>query len=165
MTRRQRQDLFRILISLGALIGLAFVEPAPWVLGLYGVAYGIIGYDVLLKALKNLKHNQWLDEHFLMSVATLGAFAIGEYPEALAVMVFYQVGELFQSVAVRQSRQSIAALMDLRPDRAKVYRDGQWIDVDPEDVAVDELIRVIPGERIPLDGVVTEGHSVVDTSA
>lgn len=165
MTRRQRQDLLRILISLGVLIGLVFVKPAPWVLGLYGVAYGIIGYDVLLKAIKNLKHNQWLDEHFLMSLATLGAFAIGEYPEALAVMVFYQVGELFQSVAVRQSRQSIAALMDLRPDQATVYRDGQWIDVDPEDVAVEELIRVIPGERIALDGVVTEGRSVLDTSA
>lgn len=165
MTRRQRQDLLRILISLGVLIGLVFVKPTPWVLGLYGVAYGIIGYDVLLKAIKNLKHNQWLDEHFLMSLATLGAFAIGEYPEALAVMVFYQVGELFQSVAVRQSRQSIAALMDLRPDRATVYRDGQWIDVDPEDVAVEELIRVIPGERIALDGVVTEGRSVLDTSA
>ena len=165
MTHRQRQDFIRILISLGALIGLAFVEPTPWVLALYGVAYGIIGYDVLLKAIQNLKHNQWLDEHFLMSVATLGAFAIGEYPEALAVMVFYQVGELFQSVAVRQSRQSIAALMDLRPDRATVYRDGQWIDVDPEVVTVDELIRVIPGERIALDGVVTEGHGVLDTSA
>jgi Zn2+/Cd2+-exporting ATPase len=165
MTRSQRRDLIRILISLGALIGLSFVPEESWTLGLYGIAYAIIGYDVLFKALKHLRYQHWLDEHFLMSVATIGAFAIGEAAEAVAVMVFYQVGELFQRLAVGQSRKSIASLMELRPERATVLREGVWIDVDPEAVDVDEHIRIIPGERIPLDGVVEEGHSVIDSSA
>jgi Zn2+/Cd2+-exporting ATPase len=165
MTRSQRRDLIRILISLGALIGLSFVPEESWTLGLYGIAYAIIGYDVLFKALKHLRYQHWLDEHFLMSVATIGAFAIGEAAEAVAVMVFYQVGELFQRLAVGQSRKSIASLMDLRPERATVLREGVWIDVDPEAVDVDEHMRIIPGERIPLDGVVEEGHSVIDSSA
>lgn len=165
MTHSQRRDLIRILISLSALIGLSFLPEKSWTGGLYGIAYAIIGYDVLFKALKHLRHQHWLDEHFLMSVATIGAFAIGEAAEAVAVMVFYQVGELFQRLAVGQSRKSIASLMDLRPERATVLRDGVWIDVDPETVDVDEFIRIIPGERIPLDGVVEEGHSVIDSSA
>lgn len=165
MTRSQRNDLIRILISLLGLIILAFLKEQPWTIGLYLIPYLIIGNDVLLKAIKNLRHNAWLDEHFLMSVATLGAFAIGEYPEAVAVMVFYQVGELFQRIAVGKSRKSIAALMKLRPDRATVLRNDAWVDVDPEDVAVNEQIRVLPGERVPLDGTILEGTSVLDASA
>ena len=165
MTRSQRFDLVRILFSLAGLIGLSLFDVQGWFVGLYLIPYLVIGHDVLHRAIKNLRVNAWLDEHFLMSIATLGAFAIGEYPEAVAVMIFYQVGELFQRIAVGKSRKSIAALMDLRPDRATVWRDHAWIEVDPESVAVDERILVVPGERVPLDGVVVEGYGVVDASA
>lgn len=165
MTRSQRRDLFRVLFSLAGLIGLSLFNVNGWLVGLYGIPYLVIGHDVLRKAVKNLRAQAWLDEHFLMSIATLGAFAIGEYPEAVAVMIFYQVGELFQRIAVGESRKSIASLMDLRPDRATVWRDNAWIEVDPESVVVDERILVVPGERVPLDGVLIEGSGVVDASA
>ncbi len=165
MTRSQRRDLYRILFSLAGLIGLSLFNVNGWLIGLYLIPYLVIGHDVLRKAVRNLRAQAWLDEHFLMSIATLGAFAIGEYPEAVAVMIFYQVGELFQRIAVGKSRKSIASLMDLRPDRATVWRDNAWIEVDPESVVVDERILVVPGERVPLDGVLIEGSGVVDASA
>ncbi len=165
MTRSQRRDLVRILFSLTGLIGLSlFPVQGLWV-GLYLIPYLVIGHDVLRKAIKNLRAQAWLDEHFLMSIATLGALIIGEYPEAVAVMIFYQVGELFQRIAVGKSRQSIAALMDLRPDRATVWREASWVDVDPETVAVNDRILVVPGDRVPLDGHLVEGNAVLDTSA
>ncbi len=129
------------------------------------IPYLVIGWDVLWKAARNIAYGQVFDENFLMCVATIGALAIGEFPEAVAVMLFYQVGELFQSVAVSRSRQSISALMDIRPDYANVERDGQLVQVDPEEVAVGDMIVVKAGERVPLDGVVLEGSSALDTAA
>lgn len=139
---------------------LIYIEPV-----VFTVIYIIIGWDVVLKALKNLRGGQMLDEHFLMTVATIGAFCLGEYAEGVAVMLFYQVGELFQSYAVSRSRKSIAQLMDIRPDYANVLRDGELITVDPEEVKIGESIVIKPGERIPLDGVVTQGYSAIDTSS
>lgn len=132
---------------------------------LYLLAYLIIGWDILWKAVRNIGHGQVFDENFLMCVATIGALVLGEYSEAVGVMLFYQVGELFQSYAVGRSRKSIAQLMDIRPDVANVERDGQILEVDPEEVAVDETIVVRPGEKVPLDGVVIEGSSSLNTAA
>ncbi len=129
------------------------------------VPYLVIGWDVLWKALRNIKSGQVFDENFLMSVATIGAMIVGEYAEGVAVMLFYQVGELFQSVAVHRSRRSIAQLMDIRPDSANVERDGELCEVDPEEVAVGETIVIRPGERVPLDGKVLEGSSALNTAA
>ncbi|MDK2965784.1 heavy metal translocating P-type ATPase [Lacrimispora sp.] len=128
-------------------------------------SYLIIGGEIVLKALKNICKGQVFDENFLMSIATIGAFCLGEYAEGVAVMLFYQVGELFQSYAVSRSRRSIADLMDIRPDYANVMRNGQLVQVDPEEVAVGDTVIVKPGERIPLDGVITDGRSALDTSA
>ena len=132
---------------------------------LYLIPYGIIGWDVLWRAIRNIKNGQVFDENFLMSVATVGAFGCGEYPEAVAVMLFYQVGELFQSVAVDRSRKSISALMDIRPDYANMERNGELVQVDPEEVSVGDVIVVKAGERVPLDGTVLEGTSALDTAA
>ena len=129
------------------------------------VAYVILGWDVIWQAVKNITRGQVFDEHFLMSVSTIGAFAIGEYPEAVAVMLFYQVGEFFQSLAVKRSRKSISDLMDIRPDSATVKRNGVLQVVSPESVAVGEIIVVKPGEKIPLDGIVVDGESMLDTKA
>ena len=129
------------------------------------VAYVILGWDVVWQAVKNITRGQVFDEHFLMSVSTIGAFAIGEYPEAVAVMLFYQVGEFFQSLAVKRSRKSISDLMDIRPDSATVKRNGVLQVVSPESVAVGEIIVVKPGEKIPLDGIVVDGESMLDTKA
>ena len=129
------------------------------------VAYVILGWDVVWQAVKNITRGQVFDEHFLMSVSTIGAFAIGEYPEAVAVMLFYQVGEFFQSLAVKRSRKSISDLMDIRPDSATVKRNGVLRVVSPESVAVGEIIVVKPGEKIPLDGIVVDGESMLDTKA
>ena len=129
------------------------------------VAYVILGWDVVWQAVKNITRGQVFDEHFLMSVSTIGAFAIGEYPEAVAVMLFYQVGEFFQSLAVKRSRKSISDLMDIRPDSATVNRNGVLQVVSPESVAVGEIIVVKPGEKIPLDGIVVDGESMLDTKA
>ena len=129
------------------------------------VAYVILGWDVVWQAVKNITRGQIFDEHFLMSLSTIGAFAIGEYPEAVAVMLFYQVGEFFQSLAVKRSRKSISDLMDIRPDSATVRRNGELVVVAPETVSIGELIVVKPGEKIPLDGIVTEGESMLDTRA
>lgn len=132
---------------------------------LFLIPYALVGWDVLWKALRNIKNGQVFDENFLMSVATVGAMAMGEYAEGVAVMLFYQVGELFQSVAVHRSRRSIAQLMDIRPDSANVERDGALCEVDPEEVAVGEIIVIKPGERVPLDGKVLEGSSALNTAA
>ena len=132
---------------------------------LFLAAYLLAGADILWRAVRTIASGQVFDENFLMSVATIGAFVLGEYPEGTAVMLFYQIGELFQSLAVSKSRRSIAALMDIRPDSANLLRDGQVVSVDPEEVAVGQQIVIRPGERVPLDGVVEEGISTLDTSA
>ena len=172
MTKKQKKTRKRILTALVLFLALELVENlAPDVLpGLVWpvlclIPYGIIGWDVLWRAIRNIKNGQVFDENFLMAVATVGAFGCGEYPEAVAVMLFYQVGELFQSVAVDRSRKSIAALMDIRPDYANIERDGELVQVDPEEVAVGDTIIVKAGERVPLDGTVLEGTSSLDTAA
>lgn len=170
MTRRQKKTLLRILIS-AALLVLAVVlrevVSLPWwgALFLFLPAYGLIGWDVLWRAVRNIAHGQVFDENFLMAIATVGAFATGEYPEAVFVMLFYQVGELFQNYAVGKSRRSIGELMDIRPDRANVERDGQLLEVEPSQVEIGETIVIKAGERVPLDGVVLEGTSTLDTAA
>lgn len=166
MSKKNKRVLVRIII---AAIGLAGTMLSPlegyWRLIPLLPVYLLAGGDVLLGALGNIRRGQVFDENFLMSIATIGAFCVGEYPEGVMVMLFYQVGELFQSYAVVRSRRSIAALMDIRPDYANVERDGELFRVDPEEVAVGDTIVVKAGERIPLDGVVTEGRAMADTSA
>ena len=161
----------RIAASAVLLVAAALIPyEGPWRFVLFLPAYFVIGWDVLWKAARNIAHGQVFDENFLMALATVGAFCTGffgegEYPEAVFVMLFYQVGELFQGYAVGKSRKSIASLMDIRPDYANVERDGQLTQVDPEEVAVGDTITVKAGERVPLDGVVLEGQSMVNTSA
>ena len=172
MTKKQKKTRRRILTALVLFLALELAEHlAPDVLPglawpvLYLIPYGIIGWDVLWRAIRNIKNGQVFDENFLMSVATVGAFGCGEYPEAVAVMLFYQVGELFQSVAVDRSRKSISALMDIRPDYANIEQNGELVQVDPEEVSVGDVIVVKAGERVPLDGTVLEGTSSLDTAA
>ena len=172
MTKKQKKTRTRILTALVLFLALELAEHlAPDVLPglawpvLYLIPYGIIGWDVLWRAIRNIKNGQVFDENFLMSVATVGAFGCGEYPEAVAVMLFYQVGELFQSVAVDRSRKSISALMDIRPDYANIEQNGELVQVDPEEVSVGDVIVVKAGERVPLDGTVLEGASSLDTAA
>ena len=170
LSKRQKKSLWRILgaagllILLGALM-LCKILPETWYvrLPLFLIPYFLVGFDVLRKAILGVAHGQLLDESFLMSLATVGALALGEYGEAVFVMLFYQVGELFQSIAVGKSRQSIAALMDIRPDMARVVRDGAEYEIDPDEVTVGEIIVIRPGEKIPLDGVVLEGRSELNT--
>ncbi len=171
MTKKQKKMLFRILLS-AAVLGVVSLIPATgWVkFALFMIPYLIIGYDILWDAARGLFNGRLFDENFLMAVATVGAIVLavtrtGDYLEAIAVMLFYQVGELFQSYAVGKSRRSIAALMDIRPDYANVEEDGRLEAVDPEEVAVGTVIVVQPGEKIPLDGVVLQGNSSLDTSA
>ena len=166
MTNKQKRNLIRILLS-AALFAAAWALPSQGYLRivLFLVPYAVIGYDVLWSAARNILHGQIFDENFLMSIATIGAFAIKEYPEAVAVMLFYQVGELFQSIAVGKSRRSITTLMDIRPDSATVIRGGTETVVSPEEVSIGETIIVRPGEKIPLDGVILEGATTVNTSA
>lgn len=166
MTSKQIKMLIRILIS-GILLIITMFVPLNEIIKLcfYLVAYGVVGWNVLWKAFRNILHGQIFDENFLMAIATIGAFAVREYPEAVAVMLFYQIGEWFQSYAVGRSRRSIASLMDIRPDYANIQRDGQLCQVDPNEVNIGDIITVKSGERIPLDGVVIEGVSVVNTAA
>ena len=167
MNKKQKRLLFRILAS-GVLLLAACLIPvnSDWLrLLLFALPYLLAGYDVLKTAVLNILHGQVFDENFLMSLATIGAFATGEYAEAVAVMVFYQIGELFQSLAVGRSRRSIAALMDIRPDSANLERNGELLPVSPEEVAVGDVIVIRPGERVPLDGVVLEGSSSLNTAA
>lgn len=166
MSKRQKRMLGRIFTSALLLVAAVLLPVEGWArLILFLVPYGCIGWDVLWRAVRNIARGQVFDENFLMSIATIGAFFTGEYPEAVFVMLFYQVGELFQSYAVDRSRKSISDLMDIRPDYANIERDGTLEQVDPEDVAVGDVIVVKPGERIPLDGVVLEGRSSINTSA
>ncbi|PWL56494.1 MAG: cadmium-translocating P-type ATPase [Oscillospiraceae bacterium] len=166
MTRKQKKQLTRIFLA-AAIYAAALILPLTGAVqvALFLVGYVVAGGDIVLKAAKNISHGQVFDENFLMTVATIGALLLGEYSEGIAVMLFYQVGEWFQSYAVSKSRQSISSLMDIRPDYANVERDGQLVQVDPEEVAVGDSIMVKPGERIPLDGVVLTGTSTIDTSA
>lgn len=147
-------------------IALTINFPNEWINKvIYIISYAIIGLEIVWKAIKNIIKGKVFDEHFLMTIATIGAFAIGEFPEAVAVMLFYQIGELFQSYAVNKSRKSIASLMNIRPDFANLKRNNQIIKVNPEEVKIGESIIVKPGEKIPLDGVIIEGSSMIDTSA
>ena len=166
MSRKQKKTLLRIGLAALLLAGAALL-PAEglWKALAYAVPWLVIGWDVLWDAIRGISHGQVFDEKFLMAVATIGAFAIGEYPEAAAVMLFYQIGEWFQSVAVGRSRKSIAALMDIRPEYAVVLRDGEEQEVDPEEVAIGETIVLRPGERVPLDGSVLEGSGSLNTAA
>lgn len=166
MTKKQKKMRLRIIISLILYIICLFIPAQNLIkLALFLVPYFIIGYDVLLKAINNIKNGQVFDENFLMTIATIGAFIIGEYNEGVAVMLFYQVGELFQSYAVGKSRESIASLMDIRPDFANIEQDGKIVEVDPDEVEIGQTIIVKAGEKIPIDGIVLEGTSSLDTSA
>lgn len=166
MARKQKKMLLRILTAAALLVLVKLLPAEGWASALYyAVPYAVIGWDVLWRAIRNISHGQVFDENFLMALATVGAFATGEYSEAVAVLLFYQVGELFQDYAVGKSRKSIASLMDIRPDSANVERDGVIQVLDPEDVQVGETIVVKPGERIPLDGVILDGASTLDTAA
>ena len=174
MTKKQKNMLTRILVTAilyVALVAADHMKMLPVVfegwkmLFLYLIPYFVIGWDILYKAVRNIKNGQVFDENFLMAVATIGAFGVNEYSEAVAVMLFYQVGELFQSYAVNRSRQSISDLMDICPEYANIEEDGQLKQVDPDDVEVGDIIVIKPGEKIPLDGKVVFGESMVDTSA
>ena len=166
MSKKQKTVLARIIISavLCVVAGLLPID-GVWKLLAFSVPYLVIGYDVLWGAVRNIIHGQVFDEQFLMAIATLGAFAIEDYPEAAAVMLFYQVGELFQSIAVGKSRKSISALMDICPEYAVVLRDGEEVTVPPEEVGIGEVLIIKPGEKIPLDGEITEGSTTVNTAA
>lgn len=166
MTEKQKKQLGKILVAAIICVPTVILSMPDWVkLVLYLTGYLIVGLEILEKALKNIKNGQVFDENFLMSIATIGAFLLGEYLEGIAVMLFYQIGELFQSYAVNQSRKSISDLMDIRPDHAVVLRDSQEEVVDPEEVVVGEVIVVRPGEKVPLDGTIIEGNSSLDTAA
>ena len=166
MTTEQKTNLIRVIVSI-ALVAVIWLSPAEGWLGgtLYLLPYLLVGYDVLWEAVEGVFHGEVFDENFLMAVATVGAIALGDWREGCAVMVFYQVGELFQSCAVDKSRRSISDLMDIRPDHANIEKDGALAQVDPGDVEIGTIIVVQPGERIPIDGVVTEGESAVNTGA
>ena len=172
MNKKQRTMLARILAAAALLVALHFV-PATGALRflLYLVPYLVIGYDILIKAAKGIRNRQVFDENFLMAIATVGAIALalyegsGDYTEAVAVMLFYQVGEWFQSYAVGRSRRNISELMDIRPDSANVERDGALVQVDPDEVEIGTVIVVQPGEKVPIDGVIIEGESTLNTSA
>lgn len=165
MTKKEKKQLIRIIIS-GILFILGFIFDIKYLtVIILLVSYIIIGFDILLKAFRNIKRGKVFDENFLMTVATVGALCIGDVKEAVAVMLFYQVGELFQSYAVNKSRKSVSELMNIRPDYANVIRDGKEVKVDPNEVNIEEIIFVKPGEKIPLDGIVVEGKSMLNTVA
>ena len=172
MTKKQKKMLLRILIAAVMLVALHFIPVTGWLrLALYLAAYIVIGYDIMKKAGQGILNGRVFDENFLMAVATIGAFALaiyeksGDYNEAIAVMLFYQIGELFQSYAVGKSRKNISALMDIRPDYANIEQDGRLVQVDPDEVAIGTVIVVQPGEKVPIDGIITEGASTLNTSA
>ena len=171
MTKKQKKMLIRILIAAALLIGFNFLPVTGYVrFILYLIPYLIIGYDILIKAFKGIKNRQPFDESLLMAIATIGAMAIavyddGDYTEAIAVMLFYQIGEWFQSYAVGKSRRNISELMDIRPDYANIEADGKLEQVDPDEVEVGSVIVVQPGEKVPIDGIIIEGNTVLNTSA
>ncbi len=170
MTKKQKKNLRRILIAAAGYV-LAVLVSAIWQIPelvrfiLFFLVYLYISWDVLRKTLMNIRAKDFMDENFLMAVASFGAMALGEYPEAVAVMLFYQVGEWFQSYALERSRKNIADLMDIRPDYANLEKNGEIEEVDPEEVVVGDIIVIQPGERVPLDGTVIEGNSTLDTAA
>ena len=171
MNKKQRKMLIRIIAAAALMIGLSFLPVEGWLrFLLYLVPYFIIGYDILRKAFKGIRNRQPFDESLLMSIATIGAIAIavcddGDYTEAIAVMLFYQIGEWFQSYAVGKSRRNISDLMDIRPDYANIERDGKLEQVDPDEVEIGSVILVQPGEKVPIDGIILEGSSTLNTSA
>ena len=172
MTKKQKKMLVRIILTAVMLAALYVIPVTGWLrLALYLVTYVVIGYDIMKKAGQGILNGRVFDENFLMAVATIGAFALaiyeksGDYNEAIAVMLFYQIGELFQSYAVGKSRKNISALMDIRPDYANIEQDGQLVQVDPDEVSIGTVIVVQPGEKIPLDGIVVAGTSTLNTSA
>lgn len=171
MTAKQKKTLIRVIIAFvlvaALMVTFHIYECSKWIqLPLYLIPYFVVGYDVLLKAAKNIRNGQVFDEQFLMAIATIGAIATGEFSEGVAVMLFYQIGELFQSIAVGKSRKNIADLMDIRPDTANLeHEDGSVTEEDPDDIEIGSVIVVNPGEKVPIDGVVLEGTSSLDTSA
>lgn len=170
MTKKQKKTLRRIIISLVLLVVVEvlnhFIELPMWAqVPMYLVPYLVIGYDILIKAGKGVLNRQVFDENFLMAVATIGAVILGEFREGAAVMLFYQIGELFQSIAVGKSRGNIVALMDIRPDYANVMEDGELVQIDPDEVSVGTEIIVNPGEKVPIDGIITKGETTLNTSA
>lgn len=166
MTRKQKRLLTRILIAAVLfLLGSCLPLPELGSMIVFLSCYAVIGWDIVWKAITNILHGQVFDENFLMTIATIGALILGEYSEGVAVMLFYQVGEWFQSYAVSKSRKSISSLMDIRPDYANVERDGKLVQVDPDEVAIGDTIVVKPGERVPLDGIILKGTSALDTAA
>lgn len=174
MSSKQKKTLTRIIVSFVIFVPLFVLEhlgvfdklPNEWILGgIYLVPYIIIGYDIIIKATRNISHGQVFDENFLMMIATFGAFGVKEFEEAVAVMLFYQVGELFQGYAVGKSRQSISEMMDICPEYANIEENGELKQVDPDDVEIGSIIVIKPGEKVPLDGVIIEGNSMLDTAA
>ena len=166
MTRKQKHLLTRIIVAAVLFFAGSFLQLPEYVeMGVFLVCYAVVGWDIVWKAITNILHGQVFDENFLMTIATVGALILGEHSEGVAVMLFYQVGEWFQSYAVSKSRKSIAGLMDIRPDYANVERDGKLVQVDPDEVQIGDVIVVKPGERIPLDGTILKGSSALDTSA
>ena len=174
MSSKQKKTLIRIIVSFVIFVPLFVLEhlgvfdklPDEWLLGgIYLVPYIIIGYDIIIKAARNISHGQVFDENFLMMIATFGAFGVKEFEEAVAVMLFYQVGELFQGYAVGKSRQSISEMMDICPEYANIEENGELKQVDPDDVEIGSIIVIKPGEKVPLDGVIIEGNSMLDTAA
>lgn len=174
MSSKQKKTLTRIIVSFVIFVPLFVLEhlgvfdklPNEWILGgIYLIPYIIIGYDIIIKAARNISHGQVFDENFLMMIATFGAFGVKEFEEAVAVMLFYQVGELFQGYAVGKSRQSISEMMDICPEYANIEENGELKQVDPDDVEIGSIIVIKPGEKVPLDGVIIEGNSMLDTAA
>ncbi|MBP0969937.1 MAG: heavy metal translocating P-type ATPase, partial [Oscillospiraceae bacterium] len=173
MNKKQKKLLYRIIAAAVLFVPLYLISEGivqndipEWAVFLFFlIPYLIVGYDILRKAFKGIMNRQVFDENFLMTVATLGAIVMGEYGEGVAVMLLYQIGELFQSLAVEKSRRSITGLMDIRPDYANIETDRQLEQVDPDDVEIGTVIVVKPGEKVPIDGVVVEGSSALDTSA
>ena len=166
MNKKQKKVLTRIIIAFVLLVLLRFLPVDGYLrMALYMIPYLVIGYDILKKAFKGIRNRQVFDENFLMAVATIGAIALGDYQEGTAVMLFYQIGELFQSYAVGKSRRNISELMDIRPDYANIEQDGKLEKVDPDEVEVGTIIVVQPGEKIPIDGMIEDGNSTLNTSA
>ena len=166
MNKKQKKVLIRVIVASVLLILCAVLPTTGYVrFATFMVPYLVIGYDILKKAWKGILNKQVFDENFLMAVATVGAILLGEYPEGVAVMLFYQIGELFQSYAVGKSRRNISELMDIRPDYANIEKDGELEQVDPDEVEVGTVIVVQPGEKVPIDGVIEEGSSTLNTSA
>lgn len=171
LTRKQTRTLWRIIIAFVLFLGIfaaqltGTLQIPALLLILYLIPYAVIGHDVLLRARRNIHNGKIFDENFLMTIATIGAFCLGEYPEAVAVMLFYQTGELFQNYAVSKSRKSITALTDIRPDHATIERNGELIEIDPEELRAGDEILIKPGDRVPLDGIILSGTSELDTAS